>query len=361
MSRRPGIIAAAGALAGVGVGVVAQRVAVKRRRQNDPEAGEDFGSRRGTREQTIELPDGARIFIEEVGPGSPRGVVFIHGSALRTDLWHYQLPGIGSYRSIFYDLRGHGLSQPKGSSQFSISTLSEDLLAVLEATGLVECVIVGHSIGGMIALELCSTRNDLLGSTIKGVVLLNTTYRPGVETLAGGAAISRIERLTRRPFDALGSQHARLDRLRRVLRPTDSVFLGVSFAAFGPNASAKQIDFVYDMLAETPTDVLFDLIKSYRDFDVTDLLQDITVPALVIGGTHDRITVSGASRYLASHLPKAELRMLEGAGHQSMLERHEEFNELLEKFLDDVLAPEPPSGPRRARRKKGDKADGPKG
>jgi pimeloyl-ACP methyl ester carboxylesterase len=149
--------------------------------------------------------------------------------------------------------------------------------------------------------------------------------------------VARIERVVRHPLDLVGSQHRSVARLRKIIRPTDSVFLAVSYAAFGPHASARQIDFTYDMLAETETDVLFDLFKCYRDFEVTDLLGDIAVPVLVVSGTRDRLTVSGASEYLADHLPKAELKLIEGCGHMTMLERHAEFNAMLETFLNDTL------------------------
>ena len=338
MRKKTGVFALAGTAVGVGVGLAAQRAAVRRRRLNDTEAGEEFGKRRGVRSRTIELPDGASLFVEEAGPRSKKGAVFLHGSALRTDVWHYQLEGIGDHRLVFYDLRGHGLSQPKGERRYNIATLIDDLLAVIEDAGLEEVVLVGHSVGGMIALDLCSSRTDLLGTAIKGVVCVNTTHRPAYETVTGGAAVARLERVLRHPLDALGSQHHRVDRLRKIIKPSDSLFLAVSFAAFGPHASAKQVDFTYDMLSETPTDVLFDLFKAYRDYDVTDVLPDVTVPVLVITGTNDRITVPGASEFLADNLPKAELKVFERSGHMTMLERHEEFNEMLAAFFDEVLA-----------------------
>jgi pimeloyl-ACP methyl ester carboxylesterase len=334
---RKRILALAGAAVGLGAGLAAQRSAVNRRRRDDPEESERFGERRGIRSRTIELEDGARIFIEEAGSESKHGAVFVHGSALRTDAWHYQLPGVGDHRLVFYDLRGHGRSQPKGDNDFSVATNAEDLLKVIEDAGLDEAVIVGHSVGGMIGLELCAARPQLLGKTIKGLVLVNTTYRPPYETIAGGATVAKIERVLRHPLDMLGTQHASIERLRKIMRPSDSVFLAVSFAAFGSHASAKQIDFTYDMMSETPTDVLFDLVKCYRDFDVAHLLDAVTVPALVITGTRDRLTLAEASRHLADNLPNAELEVLEGCGHMTMLERHAEFNDVLRRFLDGVL------------------------
>ncbi|MBA2726259.1 MAG: alpha/beta hydrolase [Actinobacteria bacterium] len=339
--KRKGIAALATATVGLGAGLVAQRSVVQRRRKTDPEAGEAYGQRRGHSPRTIMLDDGAKIFIEEAGPKSARrGAVFIHGSALRTDLWHYQFTGLGDHRLVFYDLRGHGLSQPKGDSAFSITTLACDLEKVIEDAGLDEVVLVGHSIGGMIALQYCRAHLDQLGDSVKGVILLNTTHHP-VQTVIGGAGMARFERLIRRPLDAIGSRSDYVQRLRKIIKPSDSIFMMVSAAAFGPGASAKQIDFLYDMLAETEADVIFDLLKSYRDFEVTDHLGEITVPALVVGGDRDRITVLSASEHLARELPKAELEVLRGCGHMSMLERHREVNRLMTSFLDDVLDEEP--------------------
>lgn len=341
MANKRGVLALAGAAAGLGIGIAAERSMLKRRRRNDPQAGERFGTRRGERTRRITLRDGAEAFIEEVGPETcSRGIVFIHGSALRTDLWHYQMAGIGGQRLIFYDLRGHGLSE-RGEAEYSIVTLAQDLEEVIDACDLDEVVIVGHSVGGMIALEFAVAHPDLLGSRIKGMALLNTTYGPAVETLAGGAAIARLERVTRRPFDLLGSQAQKLERLRRVIRPSDAIFWSVAFAGFGPGASAKQIDFTYDMLSETQADVIFELIKAYRDFDVRDHLSEVNVPVLVIGGTQDRLTQSHASEYIAGELPKADLHVLEGSGHMTMLERHRELNGLLEAFALDMLGPPP--------------------
>jgi pimeloyl-ACP methyl ester carboxylesterase len=331
-------LATASTAVGVGAGLVMQHSTVAKRRRDDPEGAECFGTRRGVRSRKLALADGAELYVEEVGPVTDRATVFIHSSAMRTDIWHYQIPGIGAHRLVFYDLRGHGLSQPKGAAPFTITQLADDLLAVIDDAGIHEVVLVGHSIGGMIALELCKERPELLHSLIKGLVLANTTYRPAAESLGvGGAAISRMERFTRRPLDVLGNHSVPIDRLRNVLPPSDLFFLAVSVATFGPTASARQIDLVYDMMSETGSDVLFDLMKAYRHFDVRGFLDQVTVPALVVGGTHDRLTLPSASVYLADHIPTANLRLLDGCGHMSMLERHREFNSMLEMFLDDTL------------------------
>jgi pimeloyl-ACP methyl ester carboxylesterase len=332
MNRR-GLLGLAGAAVGLGAGIAAEHTLVRRRRRNDPESREPFGNRRGLRSRVIERPDGARIFIEEAGPRKRRGCVFVHGSALRTDTWHYQLAGIDAHRLVFFDLRGHGRSTQSRDSMYSIESLGDDLGAVIADSKLDEVVIAGHSVGGMIALDYAVRNSDQLGSRIKGLALLNATYRPPIETLTGGAALTKAERFLRHPLDLIGKQSRHIDRLREFVRPTDALFWTVSFAAFGPGAPATHVDFSYDMLADTPADVIFNLIKAYRDFDVRDLLDEVKVPVLVIGGTHDRLTLPTASEYMAERLPDAELHLLAGCGHMSMLERHDEINSLLDDFL----------------------------
>jgi pimeloyl-ACP methyl ester carboxylesterase len=346
MSLRRNALTLAATAVGLGVGVAAERSVLNRRRRTDPESSEAFGTRRGIRSRTLALPDGARIFIEESGPRARSGAVFVHGSALRTDVWHYQLNGINDHRLVFYDLRGHGLSQPKGGSEYNIETMSRDLSAVVADSGLNNVVVVGHSVGGMIALDFALRTLSDNGPEVKGLVLLNTTYAPAVETIVGGAALAHLERVTRRPFDFIGSQAQSIDRLRRIIRPSDAVFWTVAVAAFGPGASARQVDFAYDMLAETPADVIFDLIKSFREFDVGDRLEEVTAPALIVGGAHDRLTVSKASMHIAARLPNSRLELLDPCGHLSMLERHDDVTGMIHRFLDETLGR--PGTPRRS-------------
>jgi pimeloyl-ACP methyl ester carboxylesterase len=315
----------------------AEHLLLARRRRRDAEGGEDLGARACETVRLLQTPDGACLHVEETGrPSSRRGAIFVHGSAMRNDVWHYQKGGIDGHRLLFYDQRGHGRSKPKGGADYLVETLAGDVELVREDAGLDQVVLVGHSLGGMVVLALCAQRRAELGERIKGIVLVNTTHKPPIETMAGGAAVAHLERVLRRPFDFVGSHSHRIDVLRRVIRPSDALFWAVSLSAFGPDASPKQVDFAYDMLAETSSDVIFDLLRAYRHFRVTDELLDLAVPALVIAGSHDRLTVPRASEDIAAHLPKAELAVLEG-GHLLMLEKHGEVNTMLRRFLEDTL------------------------
>jgi pimeloyl-ACP methyl ester carboxylesterase len=338
MSQAQGFVRLAGAVLGLGTGIVAEHTLVSRRRRNDPESGVNFGAAKGLRRRVLARPDGARLHIEEAGPPAGAGIVFLHGSALSTAVWHYQMSGVRGHRCVFFDLRGHGRSQPRGVAPFRVPTLASDLRAVIRDAGLHTVLIVGHSLGGMTALQLLVEEKERLpGVRLAGLLLASSTYGPAAETLVGGAVIARAERLVRRPFDMLGAQSARLDGLRRLAKASDALFWSVAFAAFGPRPSAKQVDLVYNLLASTPADVIFDLLRCFRAFDLRNRLEEIEAPALVLAGSHDRLTIPEAGHYLAEHLRQARLVVFDECGHLPMLERHDEFNRLLGDFADDSL------------------------
>src|SRR5579863_6043856 len=96
---------------------------------------------------TITSKDGAHIFYKDWGAGRP--VVFSHGWPLSADAWDAQMLFLGSrgYRVIAHDRRGHGRSSQtwKGND---MDTYADDLAEVIEALGLRNAVLVGHSTGG---------------------------------------------------------------------------------------------------------------------------------------------------------------------------------------------------------------------
>lgn len=97
--------------------------------------------------------DGCPIHYWLVGSLSCPTVVFIHGAGADHHLFDPQVVAVASYfRILLWDLRGHGLSIPKGRS-FSVSVVVEDLLALLDHIGVSQVAVVGISIGGNIAQE----------------------------------------------------------------------------------------------------------------------------------------------------------------------------------------------------------------
>jgi len=75
------------------------------------------------------------------------------------------------------------------------------------------------------------------------------------------------------------------------------------------------------------------------DMDLGHALEHITVPTFIVAGDVDRLTPPATAAAMKERLPDPRLVVLEGAGHCAMLERHADFNRLLEGFLREVLDP----------------------
>ncbi len=102
---------------------------------------------------------------------------------------------------------------------------------------------------------------------------------------------------------------------------------------FGSNPSPTQVAFIEKLLSEVPSSVWFKLIPTMLGMDVSGSLGAIDVPALVIVGEKDKLTPLAAAERIAGGILGAELVVLPDTGHVPMLERADEFNALLRRFV----------------------------
>jgi len=337
---RAGAISAAAIAAAVAGGIAAERAFVRRDRSRaDPFAKEAYGSVRGASIGPIPSFDGTLLNVEQAGSGPT--VVFSHGFSLNLTLWHHQITGLAEdMRLVLYDHRGHGRSGRPESQDWSLEALARDLHAVLsETTGDGPAVVVGHSMGGMTALKYCELFGEQIGRRVGGLVLVDTTAADvmgGVLYGAGRRARAVSQALQEGLMRALTGRADTVDRMRA--NGSSIAYLSARFFGFGPSPSPAQVDFVERMLAEVPSEVWERLLPTLLGFDVTTVLPVIDIPVLIIVGSHDRLTPPGASVRMARAIPGAELVVLKGAGHSSMLERHEEFNDHVRRFVARVAA-----------------------
>ncbi len=346
-----GLAAVAAAAAG-GVVVAARRA----RSRPDPERGEPMSTRPGE-EHRVRSFDGTDLSVHVVGPTGRAAtdaaptLVFVHGLTLDLTAWHYQWRDLSpAHRCVLYDQRGHGRSGPGAGSDYSLQALGRDLGSVLDATcpdGPV--VLVGHSLGGMTIMAFADLFPEEFGRRVVGVVLADTSSGAILETLLGefGSRVGTgLLPWTRR----LASRPERLQRLRaRVVRPGSALaYLVARITNFGPDAPPSVVDHVIGIASGVPLDVWTDLMGSLVQLDQGEALGRITVPALVVVGELDRLTPPTSARALVEALPEGRGVVIPRAGHCAMLERHQEFNEQVEKFVLDLPPAVRPR--RRARR-----------
>ncbi len=339
--RRRGLLIGALA-AGAAAGLAAERYFVGRdRKRPDPEAKEPFGSMRGEPAGPLESFDGTRLNVEVAGPDGAPTLAMAHGFSLNTTLWHYQIRDLPpQHRLVVYDARGHGRSEKARAGDWSLEALARDLEAVVRAHGGPDPVaLVGHSMGGMTVLKFCELFPEQIGTRVGAIVLMNTTAADVMGGMLPGGArrlTAAIQMIQEGAVRALASNAGRVDRVRG--RSRDLAYIAVRAMGVGPKALPSIVEFIDGMLAETPTEVWASLLPSLLALDVSEVLDVLDVPTLVMFGTHDRLTPPGAAERMAKAIKGAELSVVQDAGHMSMLERPQVVNAELRRFLAKVPA-----------------------
>ena len=254
------------------------------------------------------LPD-LRLNAESHGPKDGPPVVLLHALGTNLRIWDQVIPLLPATCHILaLDMRGHGASDvPTGP--YAMGALIHDAERMMEQHAVQGAVVVGLSVGGMIAQGLAVKRLDL----VRAMVLSNTAARIGTtaqwqarcaEVASGGMAAiadATLERWLGRGWQA----EPAMPRLRDILMATDPAgWMGAAAAIAGT-------DFY------TPTATL-------------------TLPTLAIAGTRDGSTPPDLVRETAALIRGSQFALIKRAGHVPMAERPAEYAGLLAGFLDRI-------------------------
>ena len=331
--RRPGrrslaLGAGAAAVAGAAGWAIQHRVVARSSASAQEMAAAGLTLPDDLQHRFVDVADGGRLHVVERGRGRP--LVLLHGIVLGSALWVHQLDDLAAtHRVLAVDLRGHGQSLP-GSGPPGIPTLAADVAAVLAALEVEDAIVVGHSMGGMVALQLAA---DLPPAQrrrrLAGLVLTSTTAGP-FTALPGWTGVVRATG----PVTSRGLLLA--ERVGAHALPWRDLRWWVVRLGFGPDAPAAQVRFVEAMHRATPGRALGDLLPSVAAFDQSRRLGSLELPVLVVVGSHDRLTPPRLARRMAAALPQSQLVELPRCGHFPMLERRHEYSRLLDEFAAKV-------------------------
>lgn len=270
-------------------------------------------------EHEIPTPDGGTVHAIEKGEGRP--LVLLHGITLRADVWAPQFHQLTDrYRVIAVDLRGHGTSRA-GSTGFGIPRLADDLATVLTELDLRHAIVVGHSMGGMTAMQFCGDHPDVLAERVDGLVF--------VATRAHQVLPPYVDRGVRR---LVAQGQTRIDG-GLALPSRATVTTQAARLAFGDRPSKRAVQIVAEMGQSMTPESLVPSLSGLIEHDAREALKATDTPSLVIVGTRDLLTPVPSASHLAHLLPDAELVVLPKAGHQLMQERPEELAQLIDAFV----------------------------
>jgi pimeloyl-ACP methyl ester carboxylesterase len=240
------------------------------------------------------------VYFQQAGQGTP-AIVFIHSSGLNHDLWVNQCEVFSKTHTVAaIDLNGHGQSESRQGD--GLETYTQDVLSVLNHLDQ-PSVVVGHSIGGAVALSLALQKPDQL----LGLGLISTGARLRV--------LPSLLQLLEDDFDG------GVDYL-----------LGLLFHRSLPEIVQKTRD---QMISTGQAASLRDFYTC-NHIDMMSRLREIDLPTWVCVGEHDQLTPPKYASYLSGNLEHAQLDIIPNSGHMTMLEQPDAFNRGLRGFLTNL-------------------------
>lgn len=256
----------------------------------------------------IETND-TRLFLRDDGPVDGPAILFIHALGLDHRIWDpvvAQLPG--EMRVIRYDLRGHGQSAvPAGP--YSMGMLVRDAEAVLDHLGLRNVVVVGLSIGGMIAQGLAVKRLDL----VRALVLSNTAAKFG-----------------QAPHWHARAKTVRQDGMASVIAPTMERWFGRKWRANGHDAP------IAARLAACDPEGYASCCEAIAGTDFYTPTSGLRLPTLGIAGAEDGSTPPDLVRETVDLIPGSKFKLLRRAGHLPFVEEPAAYGAALSEFLKEI-------------------------
>ncbi len=252
--------------------------------------------------------DGIPIHYEVHGRGEP-ALVFVHGWTCDRSYWSAQVPVFSErHRVVTIDLAGHGESG-LGRDVWSMRAFGEDVAAVAEKLGLQEIVLVGHSMGGPVAVEAAR----ILGDRVKAVV--------GADT-----------------FNDL-SERWPPEVIESWLEPFRTDFVAASQAVvrtmFVPASDSALIEQVVADMSSAPPEVGLGAMEGYIDWHNNELasaFRELQAPVRLINSDYNPTNVDAGREYHASF----DAVLMPGVGHFVMMEDPATFNRLLGEIVEDL-------------------------
>jgi pimeloyl-ACP methyl ester carboxylesterase len=308
-----------------------------------PRGSDEPRSLQPSSELRIARPDGTSLFVERYGPPDAPAVILTHGAGANRTSWYYAIRGLSErFQVIVWDMPGLGHSAKPRRGDYSLERHARDLEAVLETVKDQDAILVGHSMGGMVVLTFCRLFPEHLLGRVKGLGLVDTSYRNPVHTTTASGFMRAIQRPLLEPLLHVVAWLAPLVWLMswQGYLSGSSHLLGMLFG-FAGSQTRGQLDLAtrYNPLAWPGVQARESL--AMMRYDATDTLDSIPVSTLVFTGHLDRLIVPETARYLSHHIPNARLVRLEPAGHMAVFERHDQLVSALHVLADEVLSGHP--------------------
>jgi pimeloyl-ACP methyl ester carboxylesterase len=266
--------------------------------------------------------DNLRLYHEKTGAGPP--LLFLHGFAQSSYCWRELAARLPGRRCVALDLKGFGQSDKPADGAYRVSDQARLVRGAIEALDLRDLVLVGHSLGGAVALATAAELQRA-GAPPRGLVLVGSMSMP--QRIPGALQVLRLP--------VLGELAAHLTPAPLAVR---AAFLlayhdrrRISAALVAEHARCMNLPGARAALVATA--------RALTAEQIGDLAPELTIPALLLWGRHDPLVPLRVGQSLAAALPNARLEILEDCGHYPQQENPDETARLIREFLSALPPP----------------------
>ena len=290
----------------------------------------------------LKTRNGYHLRVDVHGQDDAPPLMLVHGVGSDRTQWREAIEDLSDdFRIHALDLLGHGRSDHDSNAAHTLESAAQDLDDVIASTGDEPVTLVGHSMGGMIALTWCSRHSEAL-SRLSGLVLVHTTPQNPFETMTPVALHRALEQPVHKPTLRLTVPMAPLVRLMNRLDYLNGTSHWMNhFGMFGGTESREQLERTARLHATMDPAAVARFTLSMTSFDVRRRLASLKVPTLVVAAAKDPVTIPDASRFISEQMPGAKLTVLEQTRHMGFIERRREFAEAVLRFHGGARRREP--------------------
>jgi pimeloyl-ACP methyl ester carboxylesterase len=294
---------------------------------------------RSDRVQQITRPDGSEIHVEFYGADHAPTIILTHGWGPDSTVWYYAKKQLtDQFRVIVWDLPGLGKSKKPQNRDYSLEKYARDLEAVVNLAGDQPVVLLGHSMGGMILLTFCRLFPEHLKRRVAGLIVVDSTYTNPLKTTIFSKLLLTLQKPVVEPLLHLAIALSPLLWLMSWLSYLNGfTLLTTEISGFTGRETRGQLNFSTLIGLKASPGVLARGTLAMLRFNETATLPGISVPTLVVVGKSDIATRPFANRRISQEVPQAELAVLSPAGHMGLMERNQQFAEVVRSFSATCL------------------------
>lgn len=262
------------------------------------------------------LAKGLNLYYEVVGEGPP--LVLLHGWGFSGTVWRPIVEQLKISHTIYVlDLRGHGRSE-KPETEYTLATLSDDLLEFLNFLGLSTVTIIGWSMGAMVGLYFAARHPERV---LKLGIIGGTAKLTQAEDYPFGAPppiVRRLDKQLTQNFEKAMESFSRL-----IIYGEDHL----------KEKRAQLWAQMEDGIIQPPLHVAQACLQMIETADLRSDLDKISMPTVIIHGALDHICPVGTAYYLNAHIPNSMLHIFPTAAHAPHLTHADQVGTRLSQFL----------------------------